>query len=114
MARRPTARDMERVAAARPPKLRRPPAPGGDALGKPARRGLRPSLARPDLPSASDISVETADALASGPGTMHFPFSCAAPAHCRIERRLWTVGRHLCIVNSRSDLMTNLGVSSRK
>jgi hypothetical protein len=34
------------------------------ALGMLARRGLRPSLARPDLPFPSDISAETADALA--------------------------------------------------
>jgi hypothetical protein len=61
MAIRPTARDMERVAAARPPQLRRPPAPPGDALGMLACRGLRPSLGRPDLPFPSDISAETAD-----------------------------------------------------
>jgi hypothetical protein len=29
------------------------------------RRGLRPSLARPDLPFPADISNETADALAA-------------------------------------------------
>jgi hypothetical protein len=72
MARRPTARDMERVAAARPPRLRRPPVPPGDALGMLARRGLRPSLARPDLPFRSDISAETADALAEQLG--HYAF----------------------------------------
>jgi len=47
------------------------PAPPGDALDMLARRGLRPSLARPDLPFPSDISVEAADALAvceCGPG----------------------------------------------
>jgi hypothetical protein len=62
MARGLTARDMERVAAARPPQLRRPPAPPGDGLGLLARRALRPSLASPDLPFPSDISAETADA----------------------------------------------------
>jgi hypothetical protein len=63
---------MERVAAARPPRLRRPPVPPGDALGMLARRGLRPSLARPDLPFRSDISAETADALAEQLG--HYAF----------------------------------------
>jgi hypothetical protein len=72
MARRRTARDMEFVAAAQPPRLRRPPAPPGDALGMLARRGLRPSLARPDLPFPSDISAETADALADRLG--HYAF----------------------------------------
>jgi hypothetical protein len=37
-----------------------------------ARRGLRPSLARPDLPFPSDISAETADALAERLG--HYAF----------------------------------------
>jgi hypothetical protein len=72
MARRPTARDMERVAAARPPQLRRPPAPVGEALGMLARRGLRPSLTRPDLPFPCDISTDTADALAERLG--HYAF----------------------------------------
>jgi len=72
MARRPTARDMERVAAARPPRLKRAPAPPGDALGMLARRGLRPSLSRPDLPFPADISAETADALAERLG--HYAF----------------------------------------
>jgi hypothetical protein len=63
---------MERVAAARPPQLSRPPAPPGDALGMLARRGLRPSLARPDLPFPSDISIETADALTERLG--HYAF----------------------------------------
>src|SRR5688572_3492696 len=72
MARRRTARDMERVAAARPPRLRRPPAPHGDALSMLARRGLRPSLARPDLPFPADISSETADALTERLG--HYAF----------------------------------------
>jgi hypothetical protein len=72
MARRPTARDRERVAATGPPQLSRPPAPPGDVLGMLARRGLRPSLARPDLPFPSDISVETADALTERPG--HYAF----------------------------------------
>jgi hypothetical protein len=37
-----------------------------------ARRGLRPSLARPDLPFPSDISAEIADALAEQLG--HYAF----------------------------------------
>jgi hypothetical protein len=63
---------MERVAAARPARLRRPPVPAGDALGMLARRGLRPSLARPDLPFPSNLSAETADALAERLG--HYAF----------------------------------------
>jgi hypothetical protein len=63
---------MERVAVARPPRLRRPPAPAGDALGMLARRGLRPSLDRPDLPFPADISSDTADALAERLG--HYAF----------------------------------------
>src|SRR5215471_15674304 len=72
MARRPTARDLEHAAAARPPHLRRPPAPPGDALGMLVRRGLRPSLARPDLLFPSDIPAETADVLAERLG--HYAF----------------------------------------
>jgi hypothetical protein len=41
-----------------------------------ARRGLRPSLARPDLRFPSDISAETADALAERLGTMRSACSC--------------------------------------
>jgi hypothetical protein len=37
-----------------------------------ARRGLRPSLARPDLPLPPDIPAETADALAERLG--HYAF----------------------------------------
>ena len=33
----------------------------------------------------------------------------AVPAPSRVERELWTLGRHLYIVNSRTDLMTNIG-----
>jgi hypothetical protein len=32
-----------------------------------------------------------------------------APALCRVERELWTLRRRLYIVNSRPDLMTNIG-----
>ena len=32
-----------------------------------------------------------------------------APAPCRVERELWTLGRHLYVVNRRPDLMTNIG-----
>ena len=31
------------------------------------------------------------------------------PAPCRVESELWTLGRHLYVVNSRPDLMTNIG-----
>ena len=31
------------------------------------------------------------------------------PAPSRVERELWAIGRHLYIVNSRPDLMTNIG-----
>ena len=37
-----------------------------------ARRGLRPSLARPDLPFLADISSDTADALAERLGRYAF------------------------------------------
>src|SRR5262245_57229618 len=72
MAGRLTARDMERIAAARLPQRRRPPAPPGDALGMLVRRGLRPSLGRPDLPFPPDIPAETADALTEQLG--HYAF----------------------------------------
>jgi hypothetical protein len=88
MARRPTARDTERVAAARSPQLRRPPALPGDALRMLTRRGLRPSLGRPDLPFPYDISAETANALDE-----LAPCSGTAPALCRVEKELWNVGR---------------------
>jgi hypothetical protein len=32
-----------------------------------------------------------------------------APSPCRVERELWTLGRYLYVVNSRPDLMTNIG-----
>ena len=32
-----------------------------------------------------------------------------APAPCRVERELWVLGQHLYVVNSRPDLMTNIG-----
>lgn len=31
------------------------------------------------------------------------------PAPCRLEKELWTLGRNLYLVNSRPDLMTNIG-----
>ena len=31
------------------------------------------------------------------------------PAASRVERELWALGRHLYTVNSRPDLMTNIG-----
>jgi hypothetical protein len=31
------------------------------------------------------------------------------PGPCGVERDLWTRGRHLYVVNSRPDLMTNIG-----
>ena len=63
MPKRPTARELERVAAARPPRVKRPAAPAGEALAMLARRGLRPSLARLDLPFPPDLAGETADRL---------------------------------------------------
>jgi hypothetical protein len=70
---RPTARDLEyRAAARRPPRVRRPPAPASEALAMLARRGLRPSLARPDLPFPPDFAPEKADALAERLG--HYAF----------------------------------------
>ena len=31
------------------------------------------------------------------------------PTPCRVERELWALGRHLYVVDSRPDLMTNIG-----
>ncbi len=68
-----TARDLERRAAtARPPRVRRPAAPASEALAMLARRGLNPSLARPDLPFPPDLAGETADRLAERLG--HYAF----------------------------------------
>lgn len=69
---RQTAREMERVAAARPPRSRRPPVPAGEALAMLARRGLRPSRAHPDLPFPPDLAGQTADRLAEQLG--HYAF----------------------------------------
>jgi hypothetical protein len=63
MAGRPTARDMERIAAARLPQRRPPPAPPGNALSMLVRCGLRRSLSRPDVPFSPDIPAETAEEL---------------------------------------------------
>lgn len=74
MAKRPTARELERAAAAggKPPRAKRPPAPAGEALAMLARRGLRPTLARPDLPFPPDLAGEMADGLADRLG--HYAF----------------------------------------
>lgn len=72
MARRPTARDMERLCGGTAAATQASAGASGDALGMLARRGLRPALARPDLPFSSDISAETADALAERLG--HYAF----------------------------------------
>lgn len=64
MSRRQTARELENAAATvRPLRVKRPSVPAGEALAMLARRGLRPSLARPDLPFPSDLAGETADRL---------------------------------------------------
>jgi hypothetical protein len=65
---------MKRVAVARAAATQA--SAGASGVGTLARRGLRPSHGRPDLPFPSDISAETAD---------------------------------LYVVNSRPDLMTNIG-----
>lgn len=72
MAKRATARELERVAAARPPRAKRPASPAGEAMAMLARRGLRPSPARPDLPFPPDLAGETADRLADRLG--HYAF----------------------------------------
>ena len=66
MAKRLSARDMERRAArARQADSSRPALPAGEALRMLARRGLRPRLTHPDLPFPATLEAERADRLAA-------------------------------------------------
>lgn len=66
MAKRVTARDMERRAArARLVKGNGPALPAGEVLRMLARRGLRPKLTRPDLPFPANLDGEREERLAA-------------------------------------------------
>ncbi len=68
-----TAREMEiAAAAARPPKPHRALVPGSEAMAMLARRGLRPSKARLDVPFPEDLEEEKAGRLAELLG--HYAF----------------------------------------
>ncbi len=73
MKRTRTARELEiAAAAARPPKAPSALAPRGEALAMLARRGLRPSQARLDLPFPADLREEIAEPLSDLLG--HYAF----------------------------------------
>jgi hypothetical protein len=65
LARRRTAKELERVAAASPPARSVVAVAPGEPLAMLVRRGLSPSLARPDLPFPPDLASETLDRLAA-------------------------------------------------
>lgn len=68
-----TARELEmEAAAARPPRARKALRPAGEAMAMLARRGLRPSKARLDLPFPENLEEEKADRLAELLG--HYAF----------------------------------------
>jgi hypothetical protein len=64
MAARPGAKELEREAARLPAPPAAPEAAGGEALAMLVRRGLRPRLARPDLPFPRDLEEALADRIA--------------------------------------------------
>jgi len=72
MARRPSARDLEQRAARLPPPRPAGGAQAGEALAMLVRRGLRPRLARPDLPFPRDLDGAAADRVAERLG--HYGF----------------------------------------
>jgi hypothetical protein len=72
MARRPTAREQEHAAAARPSRAGPGQVPSGEVLAALARRGFRPTLSTPDLPFPPDLDRSRADALADSLG--HYAF----------------------------------------
>jgi hypothetical protein len=68
-----TARELEMEAArARPPRAPKALRPGGEEMAMLARRGLRPSQARLDVPFPDDLDEETAGRLAKLLG--HYAF----------------------------------------
>jgi hypothetical protein len=64
--------ELERAAARRPARRAEPTAAGGEALAMLVRRGLRPRLARPDLPFPRDLDGPAAERLAERLG--HYGF----------------------------------------
>lgn len=71
-AKRPSAHDLEQRAAELPSPRPASSAPGGEALAMLVRRGLRPRLARPDLPFPRDLDGAAADRVAERLG--HYGF----------------------------------------
>ncbi len=68
-----TARELEiEAAAARPPRPQKALLPCGEAMAMLARRGLRPSKARLDVPFRENLEEETAERLTELLG--HYPF----------------------------------------
>jgi hypothetical protein len=68
-----TARELEiEAAAARLPKLQKALLPCGEAMAMLARRGLRPGVARLDVPFQENLEAETAERLTELLG--HYPF----------------------------------------
>ena len=72
MSARPGAKELEREAARLPPSPAAPAVAGGEALAMLVRRGLRPRLARPDLPFPRDLEAPLADRIAERLG--HYGF----------------------------------------
>jgi hypothetical protein len=72
MPRRPTARELERAAAARGGAPPAPPLQGGEALAMLRRRGLDPRPSVPDLPFPSDLDEALAERIARRLG--HYAF----------------------------------------
>jgi hypothetical protein len=72
MAGRRTAKELERAAASRPAPPAAAEAAGGEALAMLVRRGLRPRLARPDVPFPRDLEGPRADRVAEWLG--HYGF----------------------------------------
>jgi hypothetical protein len=70
----------------------------------------RVRLVRPDLALfVVDTALRLSDKVVPMLADELARRSETAPAPCRLEKDLWTLSRHLYIVNSRPDLMTNIG-----
>jgi hypothetical protein len=68
-------------------------------------RLVRPDVALFVVDTALRLSDKVVPMLTDEPTRR----SETAPAPCPGERELWTLGRGLYVVNSRPDLMTNIG-----